>query len=148
MGIESVDMVAVPPTDNVWVVAVPLTVRVEAVAVPVTERVGVVAELLTVNVGVVVVPLTVRLSIVAPPLTAKAWFPAPVEFTVKLVLPVAPADKPMVVPDAVVKVEFVAEMKLNSPEDTKLNRLPFTVIPPVPELVKSIPPFVPVERVM
>ena len=138
---------AVPPTDRVWVVAVPLTVRVAALAVPVTERVGVVAEVLTVRVGVVVVPLTVRLSMVAPPLTARAWFPEPeVEFTVKLVVPVAPADKPTVVPDAVVKVEFVAEMKLNSPEDTKLNRLPFTVIPPVPELVRSIPPFVPVER--
>ena len=149
MGIFKLDTVAVPPTDRVWVVAVPLTVRVDAVAVPVTDRVGVVAELLTVNVGVVVVPLTVRLSIVAPPLTARAWFPAPaepVEFTVKLVLPVAPADKPIVVPVALVTLVEVAETELTIPDDTKLRRLPLTVIPPVPVLVKSIPPFVPVER--
>jgi hypothetical protein len=70
----------------------------------------------------------------------------PVEFTVKLVVPVTPAVKPTVVPEALVTLVEVAETELTIPEDTKLRRLPFTVIPPVPVFVKSIPPFVPVER--
>ena len=90
-----------------------------------------------------------RESMVAPPLTARAWFPAPaepVELTLRLVLPVAPADKFTAVPDAVVRVEFVADRKLNSPEDTRLTSAPFSWTPPVPVFVRSIPPFAPVER--
>ena len=88
-------------------------------------------------------------SMVAPPLTARAWFPdpdVPVEFTVKLVLPVAPADKPIVVPVALVTLVEVADKELTTPEDTSPTYEPFTVIPPAPVLVRSIPPFVPVER--
>jgi len=94
-------------------------------------------------------PDTVTVSIVAPPLTARAWLPAPaepVELTVKLVLPVAPEAKPTVVPVALVTVVEVAERELTAPDETKLTREPFTVTPPVPVLVRSIPPFVPVAR--
>ena len=90
-----------------------------------------------------------RVSIVAPPLTARAWFPdpaEPVELMVSDVEPVAPADKPIVVPVALVKDVEVAETELTRPDDTKLRTLPEMLIPPVPVFVRSIPPFVPVER--
>ena len=70
----------------------------------------------------------------------------PVELMVSDVEPVAPADKPIVVPVALVKDVEVAETELTRPDDTKLRRLPFTVIPPVPVFVRSIPPLAPVER--
>jgi hypothetical protein len=90
-----------------------------------------------------------RASIIAPPLTARAWLPAPaepVEFTVKLVLPVAPAIRLIDVPVALETVVEVAERELTAPEDTRLNTDPFRVTPPVPVFVKSIPPFAPVAR--
>ena len=70
----------------------------------------------------------------------------PVELMVSDVEPVAPADKPIVVPVALVKDVEVAETELTRPDDTKLRTLPEMLIPPVPVLVRSIPPFVPVER--